>query len=56
MNNNEQVKIAQCGCGKSHEFQDSTYGKGKRVFNSASSKGAKSRRFRCTVCAKEKEL
>lgn len=40
--------IFPCTC--SHEFQDSRYGKGKRVHNPAK-KGAV---IRCTVCNSEK--
>lgn len=47
------TKIINCDC--KHEFQDNTHGKGKRVANHAPSKGAKPKRYRCTVCGKEHE-
>lgn len=41
------TKILTCTC--EHPFQDSKYGKNKRVFNYAEKKEA----WRCTVCKKE---
>ena len=46
--------IAKCTC--KHEYQDSIYGKGNRLWNHAPAKGAKPRRYRCTVCLSEKEF
>lgn len=44
------IKI--CNCGKSHDFQDQKYGKGKRLANptmvAADTKGPSN--YRCTVC------
>lgn len=39
-----------------NEFQDKTYGKGNRLFNWGSGKGAKPKRYRCTVCGQEKDI
>ena len=41
------TKVLKCKC--QHEFQDSVYGKGYRVFNECMS-GAKVTGYRCTVC------
>ncbi len=41
-------RVMDCSC--PHEFQDSRYGKGKRLHNPH--KGGK---YGCTVCGKEKE-
>lgn len=43
--------IITCTC--TSEFQDTLYGKKRRVMNHAPSKGAKPNRYRCTVCKKE---
>lgn len=48
------TEVSTCSC--NHEVQDSLYGKGKRLFNLATKKGAKMRNFRCTVCLKEKDI
>lgn len=48
------TEISTCSC--FHEVQDSIYGKGKRLFNIATKKGAKPKNFRCTVCKKEKDI
>ena len=45
--------ILNCTC--SHEFQDETYGKGRRVMNPATEKGKKPNQYRCTVCSALKE-
>ena len=44
----DPVKIMACDC--EHEFQDKTYGKGRRVYNHAPSVSG----YRCTVCLNEK--
>ncbi len=41
------TKIVHCSC--THEFQDSVYGKGRRVANRTASIPVT---YRCTVCAK----
>lgn len=48
------TKIAKCDC--TNDFQDNKYGKKMRVHNPAFSKGGQPRRYRCTVCRKEKNL
>lgn len=50
----EGIKIMNCTC--KHETQDKMYGFMKRLFNHAPSKGAKPKRYRCTVCRKEKDV
>lgn len=47
----KDIKILPCSC--KHEFQDKTYGVGKRLMNHAPQKGGKPNRYRCTVCQKE---
>lgn len=42
------MAVFQCSC--NHEFQDKTYGKGRRVFNMGKSN------YRCTVCKSTKPL
>lgn len=42
--------VKQCTC--KSDFQDGTYGKGMRVFNTA----ADGKKGRCTVCGKEINL
>jgi len=46
--------IKPCTC--IHEYQDSIYGKGNRLYNHAPAKGLKPRRYRCTVCGREQEF
>lgn len=46
--NGSNTKVVSCSC--SHEYQDSKYGKGKRLANAAGGKGGSG--YRCTVCAK----
>jgi len=41
--------IHSCDC--KHEYQDSKYGKGQRVFNVGGGKDKK--KIRCTVCGRE---
>lgn len=48
------TKIAECNCDS--QFQDSRYGKKKRVMNHAPNKGSNKNRYRCTVCKKEHTL
>lgn len=44
-----------CTC--TYPVQDALYGQGRRVFNSAPGNAGKNpRRFRCTVCKREKEV
>lgn len=47
-------KILKCDC--PHPFQDKTYGNGMRVHNPTGKAGGKEegKKFRCTVCKKEK--
>jgi hypothetical protein len=45
--------VKQCTC--IHTGQDELYGKGMRLMNHASAKGAKPKRYRCTICLKETE-
>lgn len=40
--------VLSCTC--THEFQDDTYGMGKRLHNLSGAKGSK--KARCTVCSK----
>ena len=47
-------KVKACDC--KNEQQDAIYGKGMRLWNNAPAKGAKPKRFRCTVCLKEQEF
>ena len=47
----EGVKVVRCNCISS--YQDEVYGKHQRVANSASGKGSKPNRYRCTVCGKD---
>ena len=42
------TKIKSCTC--KHEWQDKTYGVGKRVMNSTTKETTT---YRCTVCGKE---
>jgi hypothetical protein len=46
--------IKPCTC--KNKTQDELYGIGNRVWINAPSKGAKPKRYRCTVCLKEKEF
>lgn len=48
---NSTTKIIECSC--THEFQDSRYGKWKRVHNPA--KNDNRVKYRCTVCGNEKK-
>jgi len=48
------IIISKCTC--THPDQDEIYGLGMRVWNHAPSKGAKPKRYRCTVCGREKEV
>ena len=43
--------VKSCKC--SHEFQDATYGKDKRVMNKTDKKQGTNDVYRCTVCNKE---
>ena len=45
------VVIKQCKC--INEFQDKTYGKGMRVFNTCNKEGKELGRSRCSVCGIE---
>ena len=45
------TKIITCTC--KHEYQDRTYGNGKRVANKAN-KAVDGDRYRCTVCGELK--
>ncbi len=42
------TKLIRCTC--KHEFQDATYGQGRRVANAMKS-GKSEQEYRCTVCA-----
>ena len=42
--------IITCNC--SHSYQDTLYGKNKRVANPAEGKGAHKGRYKCTSCQK----
>lgn len=42
--------IKQCSC--EHEFQDATYGKGRRLMNETEKKSS-TKVYRCTVCKRE---
>lgn len=46
--------IRPCSC--KHESQDEMYGKQNRLWINAPSKGAKPKRYRCSVCTKEQEF
>lgn len=49
------TRIVSCSC--AHEWQDKTYGKGKRVYNLIKSSGpGMPQRGRCTVCGNEKNV
>lgn len=52
--NQEACIIRPCNC--KNEFQDNTYGKQNRVWNHAPGKGAKPKRYRCTICHAEHEF
>ena len=41
-----ETKVKSCTC--QHEFQDSVYGKGRRVHNKTNGNGRPE--YRCTVC------
>lgn len=45
---NESCIVRPCTC--TNEGQDELYGKGNRLWNHASGKGSKPKRYRCTVC------
>lgn len=47
------TRIMPCTC--RHEFQDRTYGAGKRVHNYAPGNRTKRDEWRCTVCGVKKE-
>lgn len=47
------TKIMPCIC--KHEFQDRTYGMGKRVHNSTLANDRGREAWRCTVCGVKKE-
>jgi hypothetical protein len=47
-------KISDCGNCKSHDYQDSLYGKRKRVHNPMVKDG-KLRGYKCTVCGNVKD-
>lgn len=49
----ETTKIIQCGC--DNQFQDKEYGFKNRIHNKMKQSDAKSNKWRCTVCGKEKE-
>ena len=46
--------VRQCSC--PNPVQDELHGKNMRLWNHASKKGEKPKRFRCTVCCKEQEF
>ena len=48
-----EATVFSCNC--VHEFQDSFYGKGNRLFNPRG-KGEKLDGYRCTVCGREIRL
>ena len=48
------AKILPCTC--SHEFQDTTYGKGNRQFSTGKVKESGLQLHRCTVCSRTVEL
>jgi hypothetical protein len=49
------IALVQCKC--SHEFQDRTYGPGRRVANATQKAKAKDRAtVRCTVCSQEHDV
>lgn len=43
----------KCDCGKSHEYQDATYGQGNRVVVTVLNKTSSEKTEKCTVCGKE---
>lgn len=45
--------VKDCKC--KHEYQDATYGKGRRIHNYLAGSGAVNK-VRCTVCTDEKTL
>lgn len=47
------TKVMFCSC--SHEYQDKTYGINMRVFNKVSTTTGHPKKYRCTICGKEKE-
>jgi len=48
-----KTEIKRCTC--AHEFQDATYGAGRRVHNAKRMKDGKTVGWRCTVCTRERE-
>lgn len=44
-------RVMLCGC--SHAWQDSRYGKGKRVHNATKKLVGVAQQYRCTVCGAE---
>ena len=46
--------VSFCSC--EHKQQDEIYGEHMRLFAHASAKGTKLNRYRCTVCAREKDI
>lgn len=47
------ASVKNCECGRSHDYQDNKYGKGKRVVVPYQDKSTKNDRWRCTVCGKD---
>lgn len=48
------TKILSCNC--KHDYQDKTYGEGKRVHNSLKATATGIIKWKCTVCNDEKTL
>lgn len=49
----EMIMLCEGRNCRKHEYQDSKYGTGKRVFNVTSKKSGEKRIYRCTVCQHE---
>jgi len=52
--NARPIRILHCHC--KHLFQDTRYGKGRRVFNITGKSGTSYNTYRCTVCKAEKRI